>query len=128
MADARALPFADDRFGLVTLVTVLSSMGDGAAVAAALREARRVTAPDGLVLCYEPRPPTPLNRRTRRISRRELERCLGPVTAQRALTGLPPLARRLGRATPRFYPLLSAIAPTHRLTAHAGDAAPRRRG
>lgn len=127
-ADARELPYESDRFELVTLVTVLSSMPGEDAVAAALREARRVASPAGLVLCYEPRLPTPLNRRTRRISRRELERSLGPAVAQRSLTGLPPLARRLGRATPRLYPPLSRIAPTHRLTVHAGAAAPRRRG
>jgi ubiquinone/menaquinone biosynthesis C-methylase UbiE len=126
-ADARKLPYEDGRFALVTLVTVLSSMPGGEAVAAALREARRVTAPDGLVLCYEPRLPT-LNRRTRRISRRQLEQGLGPVVAERALTGLPPLARRLGPATPRLYPPLARVAATHRLTAHAGGGAPRRRG
>jgi ubiquinone/menaquinone biosynthesis C-methylase UbiE len=124
-ADARQLPYESDRFGLVTLVTVLSSMPDREAVAAALREARRVAAPAGVVLVYEPRLPNPLNRRTRVISRRELEGTLGPATARRSLTGLPPLARRLGGAAPRLYPLLARAAPTHRLTAHAGDGARR---
>jgi SAM-dependent methyltransferase len=127
-ADARKLPFEDDRFELVAMVTVLSSMPGEDAVAAALREARRVASPTGVVLIYEPRLPNPLNRNTRTISRRELERELGPAVAERALTGLPPLARRLGGATPRLYPLLARVAPTHRLTAHAGTGAPRRRG
>jgi ubiquinone/menaquinone biosynthesis C-methylase UbiE len=122
-ADARELPYESDRFALVTLVTVLSSMADEAAVAAALREARRVASPTGLVLCYEPRLPNPRNRNTRLISRRALERELGPVVAERQLTGLPPLARRLGPAAARLYPLLARVAPTHRLTAHAGAAA-----
>lgn len=117
-ADARDLPYESDRFGLVALVTVLSSMPDEAAVAAALREARRVAAPTGVVLVYEARLPNPLNRRTRLVSRRELEEGLGPATEQRSLTGLPPLGRRLGRAAPRLYPLLARVAPTHRLTAH----------
>ena len=127
-ADARKLPFEDDRFELVTLVTVLSSMPEEHAVAAALREARRVASPTGVVLIYEPRLPNPLNRNTRTVSRRQLERELGPAVAERTLTGLPPLARRLGDATPRLYPLLARVAPTHRLTAHAGAGAPRRRG
>jgi SAM-dependent methyltransferase len=128
-ADARALPFDDDSFELVTLIAVLSSMRDDTAVAAALEEARRVTAPTGLVLCYEPRLPNPLNRHTRRISRRELE--CGPggeLVATRSLTGFPPLARHLGGAAPHLYPLLSRIAPTHRLVALAEVAAQRGRG
>jgi SAM-dependent methyltransferase len=125
VADARRLPYESDRFELVTLIVVVSSMRDHCAVAAALREARRIASPTGVVLCYEPRLANPLNRATRLISRRELERGLGPITAQRLLTGLPPLARRLGPAAPRLYPLLSRLAPTHRLTAHAGSAAPR---
>lgn len=116
--DARELPYESDRFELVTLVTVLSSMEGEDAVAAALREARRAASPTGLVLVYEPRLPNPLNRRTRTIGRRELEATLGPATAERSLTGLPPLARRLGSAAPRLYPVLARLAPTHRLTAH----------
>jgi ubiquinone/menaquinone biosynthesis C-methylase UbiE len=127
-ADARKLPYEDGRFELVALVTVLSSMPSAAAVATALREARRVASPTGLVLVYEPRLPNPLNRNTRAVSRGELERALGPAVAERKLTGLPPLARRLGGAAPRLYPLLSRVAPTHRLTAHRGAGAPRRRG
>jgi ubiquinone/menaquinone biosynthesis C-methylase UbiE len=128
VADARELPYESGRFELVALITVVSSMPGRTDVAAALREARRVTSPGGIVLCYEPRLPNPVNPKTRLVSRRELEAALGPVTAERRLTGLPPLARRLGRATPYLYPLLSRIVPTHRLTAHAGAGAPRRRG
>jgi ubiquinone/menaquinone biosynthesis C-methylase UbiE len=124
-ADARKLPYEDGRFELVTLIVVLSSMPGEAAVAAALREARRVASPTGRVLVYEPRLPNPLNRNTRAVSRRQLEAGLGPVIAERRLTGLPPLARRLGRAALRLYPPLARVAPTHRLTAHAG--APARR-
>jgi ubiquinone/menaquinone biosynthesis C-methylase UbiE len=122
-ADARELPYENDRFGLVTLVTMLSSMADEGAVEAALREVRRVVSPTGLVLCYEPRLPNPLNRNTRVISPRQLQRQLGPPVASRRLTGLPPVARRLGKTAPRLYPLLARVAPTHRLTAHAGAAA-----
>lgn len=127
-ADARALPFADRRSELVLLFTALSSMPSKEAAASALAEAARVVSPDGLVLCYEPRVPNPLNRSTRLIATRELTAALGPPLASRRLTGLPPLARRLGPATRCVYPLLAGIAPTHRLTVHSPRAAPRRRG
>lgn len=127
-ADARALPFPDECFELVVLATALSSMPNGEAVADALAEAARVVSPTGLVLCYEPRFPNPLNRATRRVGGPELTAALGPPVASRSLTGLPPLARRLGGATGRLYPPLARVAPTHRLTAHSPGVVPRRRG
>jgi SAM-dependent methyltransferase len=127
-ADARALPFGERSFGLVVLLTALSSMPSEEAVAAALAEAARVVAPGGLVLCYEPRFPNPLNRSTRQIAAHDLAASLGAPVASRSLTGLPPLARRLGGATGRLYPVLARIAPTHRLTAHSPAGAPRPRG
>jgi SAM-dependent methyltransferase len=127
-ADARVLPFGDRSVELVVLLTALSSMPSGEAVAAALAEAVRVVSPSGLVLCYEPRLANPLNRSTRLVARRDLAASLGPPVASRSLTGLPPLARRLGRATDRLYPPLARITPTHRLTAHSPAGAPRGRG
>lgn len=123
-ADARALPFEEGRFELVTLVTTLSSMSPDA-VPVALRETRRVASRSALVLCYEPRIPNPFNRATSRISLRVLEQALGPAVRSSSLTGFPPLARRLG---PDTYSALARIAPTHRITAHAPGVAPRRRG
>jgi SAM-dependent methyltransferase len=115
LADARGLPFPDDEFQLVTLLTCLSSMPDRESVSQALAEARRVLASGGLLLCYEPRLSNPLNRATRRVTADMLRDTLGQETYSRHLTGLPPFARRLGPLTPRFYPLLSRIAPTHAL-------------
>jgi SAM-dependent methyltransferase len=124
-ADARSLPFGEDSFGLVVLLTALSSMPSDEAIAAALAEAARVVSPGGLVLCYEPRLANPFNRSTRRVAGRGLAASLGAPVASRTLTGLPPLARRLGRATDRLYPPLARIAPTHQLTAHSPAGAPR---
>jgi SAM-dependent methyltransferase len=127
-ADARALPFPDRRFELVLLFTALSSMASEEAVARALAEAARVVSASGLVLCYEPWVANPFNRSTRLVATSALTASLGPPLASRRLTGLPPLARRLGRATPRLYPLLTSVASTHRLTAHSPASAPRGRG
>jgi SAM-dependent methyltransferase len=111
-ADASRLPLRDASCSLVTLFTVLSAMPSRAAVAAALAEARRVTAPGGAVVVWEPRVPT-LNPHTRLVRRAELGGVLGGEIAYRSLTVAPPLARRLGR----WYRPLSRLAPlrTHRL-------------
>jgi ubiquinone/menaquinone biosynthesis C-methylase UbiE len=115
-ADVRALPFDDARFELVLLLTVLSSLRDASDVRRALTEAARVTAPGGRVVIWEPRVPT-LNRATRLIRQRDVTAVIGPGVKSRSITLLPPLARRLGRATPRLYPALARVPSlrSHRL-------------
>jgi SAM-dependent methyltransferase len=118
-ADVRALPFEDAGFELAFAFTVLSSLPDAASVEAALGEASRILSPGGLLLCYEPRIPNPLNRETRLISIGELRTGLGGELEVTPLTLLPALARRLGPRTARLYPRLARARPllTHRLVA-----------
>lgn len=115
LGDCRALPWRDGTFRLVTLTTVLSSLKGPGDVARAIGEVRRVIEPGGLVLIYEPRVPTPGNRRTRRVRMAEVERALGASSVRETLTLAPPLARRLGRLTATSYGRLSALKP---LTTH----------
>jgi ubiquinone/menaquinone biosynthesis C-methylase UbiE len=111
-ADSRQLPFPDGSCSLVTLFTVLSSMGSSAEVRATLLEVRRVLAPGGAVAVWEPRWPTP-NRHTRLIRRSELRATLGDKLSVRTITLVPPLARSVGG----LYEPLARIAPlrSHRL-------------
>jgi SAM-dependent methyltransferase len=122
-ADAADLPLPSGSYDVVLLFTVLSSEADEGRTARILREARRVVAPGGAVLVYEPRIPNPLNRATRRIRSRELTAVLGSPVSQRTLTLVPPLARRLGGATDSLYPLLARVPllRTHRLLLYQGD-------
>lgn len=117
-ADARALPYEQGRFQLVLLFTCLSSMETEQAMRHAVTEADRVLGEEGLLLCYEPRIPNPLNRATQRVPRKMLRETMGGEAASMRLTGLPPLARRLGSSTSRLYPLLSKLTATHRLSAY----------
>jgi len=111
-ADVRRLPLPDGSCSLVTLFTVLSSMGSAADARAALLEARRVLAPGGAVAVWEPRWPT-LNRHTRLVRIAELRDALGGDLEVRTITLAPPLARRAGR----LYGSLARVAPlrSHRL-------------
>lgn len=127
-ADARRLPFESDRFNAVVMLTTLSSIRERRWRAEALAEAARALRQGGVLLCYEPWLPNPLNRATRRVSAAELQVSVGVPLETHRLTGFPPLARRLGPATPRLYPLLSRLAPSHRLTVHAADGARRSGG
>lgn len=111
--DLRALPYEEGRFAAVFLFTVLSSMGSRESVAAAVTEARRVLAPGGALVMWEPRLPNPRNRNTRVVGARDL----GPGVESTTLTLLPWLARRLGSRTAALYPRLAAVPVlrTHRL-------------
>jgi ubiquinone/menaquinone biosynthesis C-methylase UbiE len=120
VADARRLPFEDGRFDVVCAFTVLSSMPGPEQATAALSEALRVLAPAGVLLIWEPRLPSPLNRHTRRITRPLLRRALAGCRLEiRSTTLLPPVARRLGRRTDRLYPRLARVPAlrSHRLVA-----------
>jgi SAM-dependent methyltransferase len=106
-ADARRLPFPSASFHLVTLLTVLSSAGAPSAAIEILREARRVLAPGGVVVCWEPRWPNPRNPGTRRVTARDYEHGLGEGFAREPITLLPAIARHLGPATDRAYGALA---------------------
>lgn len=116
VADAGALPWERDRFELVTLFTVLSSMSSRDVQAGAIAEAVRVLQPGGHLFIWEPRIANPRNRATTLVKRSTLRRALGPDVEARALTLLPPLARRLGPLS-GLYPALARIPPlrSHRL-------------
>ena len=117
--DARRLPWPDDSFGAVTLLLALSSMGQPMNMSAALREARRVVVPGGLVVVWEPRWPAPRGGRLT-VSAGFLRQALAPIEAEFPITLVPVLARRLGeRATATWYPRLARISllRSHRLVA-----------
>jgi SAM-dependent methyltransferase len=110
VADARQLPYAGERFSIVTMFTVLSSLASTEDAQQAIREAWRVLTPAGLLLIWEPRVANPLNRHTILISRRDVRRALGGVEVRRrTLTLLPPVARALGDRTPQLYPRLARV-------------------
>ena len=122
-ADARHLPLPTGAFHLVLLFTVLSSLATRSDARAALLEARRVLAPGGLMLCYEPRLPNPLNRGTLRLRRSDYASALSGRVESVPCTVLPQLARRLGPLTPVAYPALRRVRPllTHRLVLHRSE-------
>jgi SAM-dependent methyltransferase len=110
VADAVTLPFQSDTFDVVVMSTVLSSIIDSVRRVGVAQEALRVARPGGYIITYDLRVPNPTNRYVRRIDGRQI-RALFPGCAVQTtpLTLLPPLARRLGRATSTLYPALSAV-------------------
>ena len=105
-------------FDVITLFTVFSSIFSANMRANVVREVSRVVRPGGVVLIYDFRLPSLVNRNTRPVSRREVRRWfkVSPAYAE-SLTLIPPLARRLGRLTDPWYGRLAALPPlrTHNL-------------
>jgi SAM-dependent methyltransferase len=110
MANGERLAFADGTFDCVSLFVVLSSILDEEMTRNLVRETLRVVRPGGAIVIYDFRLPSPGNPAVRPIRRAEVARLFGGLEVQaRALTLLPPLARRLGRATRILYPALAAV-------------------
>jgi SAM-dependent methyltransferase len=108
--NAEQLPFDDASFDVVTLFTVFTSILDDDMQRNVAREVHRVVRPGGSVAWYDFRVANPYNRNVRGMSRAAIRRLFpGWALDLRPLTLLPPLARRLGPATPVLYPALTRL-------------------
>lgn len=107
--DARALPFENDRFSVVTMFTVASSLSNRSNLAKALEELRRVTSPGGFVLVYEGRIVNPFNGNTMLVREADVYLAGFAREVRRDLTVLPPLVRKLGQVSERTYPRLARV-------------------
>ena len=117
-ADVRRLPYPDQKFDLILMFTVLSSLAGGEDIRKAISEAKRVARPTAVILIYEPRYPNPFNTSTVPVRAELLDGELGSKR-EWPVTVWPPVARRLGRFTERVYPRLAGRrwATSHRLVA-----------
>lgn len=110
LADARSLPWRDDRFDLIVLSTVLSSVLDSRLRATICQEAARVLHPGGALLVYDFQVDNPKNPNVQRVKTSELERLLAPLEGQIAsVTLAPPLLRNLLPAHPGIARSLSRV-------------------
>jgi SAM-dependent methyltransferase len=110
IGNAEALALPDGAFDLACCFTVFTSILDAGMAARVAAEIDRVLAPGGAVVWYDFRVDNPANPHVRGVGRRAI-RALFPayLLHLRSVTVLPPLARRLGRATPWAYPVLARI-------------------
>ena len=109
-ASADKLPFEDRSFDVVVASTLFSSLPSWEMEAATANEITRVLAPAGSLVWYDLRYRNPANPDVHAMSLRRLERLFpGWRREVRSLTLLPPMARRLGPATPALYPVLSTV-------------------
>lgn len=109
-ANGERLPFPDTSFDLVLLFTVFTSILDDGMAQNVAAEVQRLLKPGGAVVWYDFRVNNPRNPNVRGMTKEAIRR-LFPVFEMRlrTVTLLPPLARRLGRATAVLYPVLAMV-------------------
>ncbi len=110
VADGTRLPFPDQSFDVVLAMTVFSSIPRPARQGIAA-EIARVLRPDGRFVWYDMRRRSPANPDVRPFTGADVRSILpGWIVGTRPVTLMPPLARRLGRATRFAYPVLARVA------------------
>ncbi|MFY9488382.1 MAG: class I SAM-dependent methyltransferase [Solirubrobacterales bacterium] len=108
--DAGSIGFAAGSFDLVCMSMIVSSILDPALSTAVCETAARALSPQGVIVLYDTRYPNPFNGDVRSTSIRDARKLFpGFRFESETISLIPPLARRLGRTTPRAYRLLSRV-------------------
>jgi len=104
------LPFEDGAFEVVVASMLFSSLPTWNFERRVALEITRVLSPTGSLVWYDLRRRNPANRAVHAMTRRRIADLFPEWTAElRAVTLLPPLARRLGPLTGVAYPLLHSV-------------------
>ncbi len=112
LGNAEKLDFEDRSFDLVMAITIFSSILDRTMAANVAAEITRVLKPGGGLLWYDVRYDSVSNPNVKAVPReRVAELFPGLRGSLSTVTLAPPLARRLGVATPAAYPVLAAVPP-----------------
>jgi SAM-dependent methyltransferase len=107
LANAEQIDLPDASFDLVLQFTVFTAILDDQMMRNVAEEVYRVLKPGGAVLWYDFRYNNPWNRNVRGMPRESIQSLFPHLNVGLdSITLLPPLARRLGRATARLYPIL----------------------
>lgn len=110
VGSAHQLPFDDGSFDIVLALTMFSSVSSGDLEKAAATEIRRVLRPGGWLIWYDLRYGNPRNPAVHGLGPSRIHRLFPDWRVELiSTTVLPPLARRLGVATPALYPVLESI-------------------
>lgn len=107
---ADQLPFASESVDVVVASTLFSSLPTPDFEQAVAGETARVLKPGGWLVWYDLRISNPANRAVHGMTRGRIRSLFPGWTLHLESTSLlPPIARRLGRATPILYPVLEAL-------------------
>ena len=112
VGNAERLEDADETYDLVMAITVFSSLIERRMAQNVASEIVRVLKPGGGLLWYDLRYDSVANPNIKAVPRSRIGQLFPSLRGRlRTVTVLPPLARRLGPATPAVYPALALFPP-----------------
>ncbi len=108
--NAEKLPFEDEFFDIILILTVFSSILENEMRANIASEMMRVLKKGGAIFWYDFRFDNPTNPHVRGVGKKDIIQLFPHLKIQlHTITLLPPLARRLGKAISYLYPILSFL-------------------
>ena len=104
------IPFSDDKFTLIVISTVFSSIIGNSNRVFWAQEIDRVLKKGGAIIFYDMRVNNPFNSKTKKISKNELKHLFKNYNIKtKSLTVLPQLSRITSFISPKIYPLLTKL-------------------
>lgn len=108
------IPFSDDKFTLIVISTVFSSITSNSNRVFWAHEIDRVLKKGGAIIFYDMKVNNPFNFKTKKISKNELKNLFKNYSIKtKSLTVLPQLSRIISLFSPNIYPFLTKLRFLH---------------
>ena len=108
------IPFSDDKFTIIVISTVFSSIIGNSNRLFWAQEIDRVLKEGGVIIFYDMKVNNPFNFNTKKISKKELKLLFNNYSIKtKSLTVLPQLSRTISLISPKIYPLLTKLSFLH---------------
>ena len=108
------IPVSDDKFTIIVISTVFSSIIGTSNRVFWAQEIDRVLKKDGSIIFYDMKGNNPFNSKTKKISKKELQHLFKNYSIKtKSLTVLPQLSRIISLVSPNIYPFLTKLRFLH---------------
>ena len=108
------IPVSDDKFTIIVISTVFSSIIGNSNRLFWAQEIDRVLKEGGVIIFYDMKVNNPFNFNTKKISKKELKLLFNNYSIKtKSLTVLPQLSRTISLISPKIYPLLTKLSFLH---------------
>ena len=108
------IPFSDDKFTIIVISTVFSSIIGNSNRVFWAQEIDRVLKKGGVIIFYDMKVNNPFNFKTKKISKKELHHLFKNYSINtKSLTVLPQLSRMISLVSPNIYPFLTKLRFLH---------------
>ena len=108
------IPFSDNKFTVIVVLTVFSSIVGKSKRLFWAQEIDRVLKRGGVIIFYDMKMNNPFNFKTKKISKNELKHLFKNYSIKtKTITVLPQLSRMISFISPKIYPFLTKLSFLH---------------